>query len=210
VPPSPDSPTKEIAVHPQVVMEKRVSDRTQNSAASVSSKSQTAPDSISFATQKGTTKKLTKRKRSISEQDYGVDHKRSKPVNPSVLRSSVRTRAQAISDRPVPFVAEESNQLDDVGEGDVTEALNQIPAAVIPVKAKTATESKVTKSRAATKKSTKKATIAGKVAGKAQRKVVVKEITDEENHTLPVTQKQKTKLEIKAGSTRSGLRYLKE
>ena len=210
MPPSPDSPTKEIAVHPQVVIEKRVSDRTQNSAASVSSKSQTAPDSISFATQKGTTKKLTKRKRSISEQDYGVDHKRSKPVNPSVPRSSVRTRAQAISDRPVPFVAEESNQLDDVGEGDITEALNRIPAAVVPVKAKTATKSKVTKSRAATKKVTKKATIAGKVAGKAQRKVVVKEITDEENHTLPVTQKQKTKLEIKAGSTRSGLRYLKE
>ncbi|CAN9132743.1 unnamed protein product [Alternaria alternata] len=86
-------------------------------------------------------------------------------------------------ENPFPS-AQGSNQLDDVGEGDVTEALNQIPAAVIPVKIKTATKSKVTKSRAATKKLTKKATIAGKVAGKAQRKVVVKEITDEENHTL--------------------------
>ncbi|CAN9304147.1 unnamed protein product [Alternaria alternata] len=210
VPPSPDSPTKKIAVHPQVVIEKRVSDRPKKPATPVSSKPQIAPDSINFVTQKGTTKKLTKRKRSISEQDYTADHKRPKPVNPSVLRSSVRTRAQATSDRPVPFVAEESDELDRSGEGDVTEALNQMPAAVISVKVNTATKSKVTKSRAATKKVTKKATIAGKVAGKAQRKVVVKEITNEENHTLPVTQKQKTKLEKKAGSTRSGLRYLKE
>jgi hypothetical protein len=176
----------------------------------VSSKLQIAPDSINFVTQKGTTKKPTKRKRSISERDYTVDHKRSKRVNPSVPRSSVRTRAQGTSDRPIPFVAEESDELDDSGEGDVTEALNQIPAAVIPVKVKTATKSKVTISRAATKKVTKKATIAGKVVGKAQRKVVVKEITDEENYALPITQKQKTKLETKAGSTRSGLRYLKE
>ncbi|CAN9165374.1 unnamed protein product [Alternaria alternata] len=210
VPPSPDSPTKKIAVHPQVVIEKRVSERPKKPATPVSSKPQIAPDSINFVTQKGTTKKLTKRKRSISEQDYTADHKRPKPVNPSVLRSSVRTRAQATSDRPVPFVAEESDELDRSGEGDVTEALNQMPAAVISVKVNTATKSKVTKSRAATKKVTKKATIAGKVAGKAQRKVVVKEITNEENHTLPVTQKQKTKLEKKAGSTRSGLRYLKE
>ncbi|CAN9321831.1 unnamed protein product [Alternaria alternata] len=210
VPPSPDSPTKKIAVHPQVVIEKRVSDRPKKPATPVSSKPQIAPDSINFVTQKGTTKKLTKRKRSISEQDYTADHKRPKPVNPSVLRSSVRTRAQATSDRPVPFVAEESDELDRSGEGDVTEALNQMPAAVISVKVNTATKSKVTKSRAATKKVTKKATIAGKEAGKAQRKVVVKEITNEENHTLPVTQKQKTKLEKKAGSTRSGLRYLKE
>ena len=206
MPPSPDSPTKEIAVHPQVVIEKRVSDRPKKPAAPVSSKLQIAPDSINFVTQKGTTKKLTKRKRSISERDYTVDHKRSKPVNPSVPRSSVRTRAQGTSDRPIPFVAEESDELDDSGEGDVTEALNQIPAAVIPVKVKTATKSKVTISRAATKK----ATIAGKVVGKAQRKVVVKEITDEGNYALPITQKQKTKLETKAGSTRSGLRYLKE
>ncbi|CAN9238455.1 unnamed protein product [Alternaria alternata] len=210
VPPSPDSPTKKIAVHPQVVIEKRVSDRPKKPATPVSSKPQIAPDSINFVTQKGTTKKLTKRKRSISEQDYTADHKRPKPVNPSVLRSSVRTRAQATSDRPVPFVAEESDELDRSGEGDVTEALNQMPAAVISVKVNTATKSKVTKSRAATKKVTKKATIAGKEAGKAQRKVVVKEITNEEKHTLPVTQKQKTKLEKKAGSTRSGLRYLKE
>ncbi|KAB2108098.1 hypothetical protein AG0111_0g3911 [Alternaria gaisen] len=210
VPPSPDSPTKKIAVHPQVVIEKRVSDRPKKPAAPVSSKPQIAPDSINFVTQKGTAKKLTKRKRSISERDYTVDHKRSKPVNPSVPRSSVRTRAQGTSYRSVPFVAEESDELDDSGEGDVTESLNQIPAAVIPVKVKTATKSKVTKSRAATKKVTKKATIAGKVVGKAQRKVVVKEITDEGNYALPITQKQKTKLETKAGSTRSGLRYLKE
>jgi hypothetical protein len=90
------------------------------------------------------------------------------------------------------------------GHDDVLENLLQIPTAK-PTKKTSSTETRVVSTRM-TKKVTKKAA----AAGQAQMERVVEEIIEEDEHAIPIAEKQKSNPAARAGSTRSGLRYLKE
>lgn len=91
-PPSPDTPTRETAVQPQVVIGKFPCSRPPKSPAPVLSKSQPVPELISVITPKSTAKRFTKRKRNISEQNCTHDPKHSKPITPSTSKVT-KTRA---------------------------------------------------------------------------------------------------------------------
>ncbi|CAG5178069.1 uncharacterized protein ALTATR162_LOCUS8519 [Alternaria atra] len=91
-PPSPDTPTKETAVQPQVVIGEFPGSRPPKSPAPVLFKSQPVPAPISVITPRSTAKKPTKRKRNISEQKYTHDPKRSKPMTPPTSKVT-KTRA---------------------------------------------------------------------------------------------------------------------
>ncbi|KAG9187723.1 hypothetical protein G6011_05594 [Alternaria panax] len=211
VPPSPDPPINKTSFHPEVVIENRPSGHhLTNSSVHTPSKSQPVPEPISVVAPKGTTRRPTKRKCGVSEQNYTPDTKRTKSIKYSAPKTPIQARARTTPDKIFQPLVEESDELDDFGENNVAEALSEISNSVVPIKSKPATKSKSTKTKTVPKKVTKKAAVAGKAVNNAQTKVVVEGIIHEEQHALPIAEDKKTKHEAKAGNTRSGLKYLKE
>jgi hypothetical protein len=205
--PSPASPTKTTTVHPKVVIEEQPRSRLPKSNAPAFPTSQKLPEPINAATPKSTTKKQTKRKRSLSKQNYIPETKRPKPNAPSLLKST-RTWAQTTPGQGVYSLSDESEEFIELSEDDYMD-LEEVTAVVTSVKTKPT--KKVVRTKAVTKKVTKAA-----AAGKAVRKVRVTEDVEEnigpKDHAPRMAENREAKSTetVMKGSTRSGARYLKE
>jgi hypothetical protein len=159
--PSPASPLKS-AIHPKVVIEKRPSSRPPKPTQAVPPKPQPTLDPTSIATPKSTSKKQTKRKRSLSEQNYTPDTKHPKPVASS-SRKPTRSETQKSSGQAVHFQSDNSDDSNELSDTDIANDIKELTTVVTSTKTKPT--KKVTRTTAVTKKVSKAA-----AAGKAGRK----------------------------------------
>ncbi|KAI4652843.1 uncharacterized protein J4E78_007670 [Alternaria triticimaculans] len=191
--PSPASPDK-TSIHPQVVIPKRPNDR----------QTKPTPDQTNVATPKTTTKKQPKRKRSLSEQNYTPETKRSKSIVSSSRKSS-RTKTQKSPDKAVHFQPDESDDSNELSDDDLAKDVQEFTTVVTSTKTKPT--KKTTKTTAVTKKMSKAA-----AAGKAARKAKAgKEVDLDDEHAIQMAKERRAKSpgRVVKGSTRSGMKYLK-
>ena len=202
--PSPASPTK-TTIHPQVFIPKRPNGRQPKSTQASPPKPQPTQGQTNVATPKTTTKKQSKRKRSLSEQNYTPETKRSKSIVSSPRKSS-RTRTQKSPGKAVHFISEETDDSDQLSESDLAKDVQELTTIV------TSTKTKPTKNTDKTTAFTKKVSKAA-AAGKAARKVKAeKEVVLDDEHAIQMAKERRSKSpgRVVKGSTRSGAKYLKE
>jgi hypothetical protein len=158
--PSPASPPKS-AIHPKVVIEKRPSSRPPKPTQAIPPKPQPILDPTSIAAPKSTSKKQTKRKRSLSGQNYTPDTKHPKSVASS--RKPTRSETQKSSGQAVHFQSDNSDDSNELSDTDIADDIKELTTVVTSTKTKPS--KKVARTTAVTKTVSKAAT-----AGKAGRK----------------------------------------
>ncbi|KAI4620516.1 uncharacterized protein J4E87_007204 [Alternaria ethzedia] len=201
--PSPASPTK-TSIHPQVVIPNKPNGRQPKSTQASPPKTQPTTGQTNVATPKTTTKKQPKRKRSLSEQNYTPETKRSKSIVSSSRKSS-RTRTQKSPGKAVHFQPDESDDSDELSDDDLAKDVQELTTVVTSTKTKPTR--KTTKTTAVTKKVSKAA-----AAGKAARKAKAgKEVVLDDEHAMQMAKERRSKSpgRVVKGGTRSGAKYLK-
>ncbi|KAI4611461.1 hypothetical protein J4E80_007682 [Alternaria sp. BMP 0032] len=201
--PSPASPDK-TSIHPQVVIPNKPNGRQPKSTQASPPKTQPTPGQTNVSTPKTTTKKQPKRKRSLSEQNYTPETKRSKSVVSSSRKSS-RTKTRKSPGKAIHFQPDESDDSDELSDDDLAKDVQELTTVVTSTKTKPA--KKTTKTTAVTKKVSKAA-----AAGKAARKAKAgKEVVLDGEHVIQMAKERRSKSpgRVVKGGTRSGVKYLK-